>query len=229
MRLLLLAALLATAASARAQDHDPLAPRTEPRFTFTGVFAYFGSLCDCDTRDIVFLTRRAIPAHAEPDPSSPVVRTVAANRLIEGNDWDAEVTVVTRAATGALRRPLRIAGASRMADPRRSDWDEAAEVPAFTLPAGTRVAVYDAYSDYGYINAAGVTYSGSVPMGDEVRWDQGGEGSGDATLWWRLLPRNGEPAAWIEVDWRDERRFRMLCETHGGCESGFTPSFRPNR
>ena len=232
MRRLLLAALVATSAavtSASAQGRDPLAPRTEPAFTSSGIFAYFGSMCDCDTRDIVLLTRRPVAAHAEPDPSSPVVRTIAANRLIEGNDWDAEVTVVTTAATGTLRRAFRVSNVRRMQDPRRSDWDDVPESEAFTLPAGTRVAVFGSYSDFGFMNAAGVTYSGTIPVGDEVAWGPGGEDATRDTLWWRLLPRNGEPAAWIPVDWNDESRFQMLCETHSGCTAGFTPTFRPNR
>ena len=226
MRALLLAAL-AFATPAAAQDEDPLWPRDEPRFSFTGLFAYYGSMCDCDTRDLVLRTLAPISGHAEPDPSSPVVRTVAANRLIEGNDWDVEVTVVESAPTTVLRRPLQVREAQRMTDPRRGGWGDGPETTAFTLPAGTRLTSYDSYGDSGYFHADGVTYYGTIPSDEEEVFVSEVKSS----RWWRLVPRNGGPAAWVKVsNMADESRsFEQLCETHDGCVSGFTPSYQPNR
>lgn len=222
-------ALVAVASAASAQDAADLGPRSEPSFANRGVFVYYGSMCDCDERDLVLRTRVPLAAHAEPDAASPVVRTVAAGRRIEGNDWDAAVTVVTRAAEGTLQRPFLVEGARRMADPRRDSWDERPVEPAFTLPAGTRVAVYDHYAGEGFFHADGATYYGQVPQGDSVAWDGGRESLSTSEMWWRLVPRDGKPAGWVLIDWNDTARFEMLCETHSGCVDGFAPTFQPHR
>ena len=221
---LALVAVLGAARPAAAQES--LWPREEPRIEFTGVFAYWGSMCDCDMRDMVLRTLVPLQGHAQPDPSSPVVRTVAANRLIEGNDWDADLTVVTRAPTGTLRAPLRVSNARIMSDPTRDNWGDSGQALPFTIPAGTRLTVFDAYGDSGYARFGDMTYYGDVPLTENLLDVSGGTAS---TYWWRLTPKDDAPAAWVEVDWRDTRRVQMLCETHGGCAAGFTPSYRPNR
>ena len=219
-----LVAALGTAWPATAQEN--LWPREEPQIVFDGVFAYWGSMCDCDVRDMVLRTLVPVEGHAQPTRSSPVVRVVDANRLIEGNDWDADLTVVTRAPTGTLRAPLRVTDARLMSDPRRGNWDDVSPARPFTIPAGTRVAVYDSYSDSGSARFGETTYYGTVPMTDDLR---GASDDVTSSYWWRLTPKGDTLAAWVEIDWGNTRRLQMLCETHGGCVAGFTPSFRPNR
>ena len=205
----------------------PLGAQTaEPHFSFTGAFAYYGVLCDCDPDDFVFLTRVPLSGHADPDPSSPVVRTVAVNRLVEGNDWDILVTVVTDPVTGTLCVPVRLDGAVPTTDPRRDDWTDAPPVVSRAVPAGTRVEVYSNYAGEGYANYDGVTYYGPVPMTEQL---EAAQGTGADAQWYRLVARGDAPAAWVEIRWDDRAQVGMLCETHGGCVPGFTPTYRPNR
>ncbi len=200
-----------------------------PTFTFEGAFAYLGTLCDCDERDFVFQTLGPVAGHAQPDRSSPVVRTVAAGRRIEGNDWNAVVTVVTRPARGVLRTPVRLPRATRMPDPRRGVWDDRPTVDV-TVPAGARVEVFSNYGGDGFVGYDGVTYSGSVAMGEEVMWDAAGENAIEDETWYRLVPRRGAPAAWVALRWgAPDATVRVLCETHGGCVPGVTPTYRPRR
>ena len=203
----------------------------EPAFSFDGAFAYYGSLCDCDESDYVFRTIVPLDGHAEPDRRSPVVRTVATGRLIEGNDWDVALTVVTHPAMGVLREPERVRGARRMRDPRRADWGESVVAEPFTVPAGTRVEVYSDYAGDGFINYGGVTYEGGVLGGSSIEWDSEGESpAAEGQLWFRLVPRGGAPAAWVEIQPTGYgARVGLLCETHGGCVPGFTPTYRPDR
>lgn len=205
----------------------PLGAQTaEPQFSFTGAFAYYGVLCDCDPDDFVFLTRVPLSGHADPDPSSPVVRTVAANRLIEGNDWDLVVTVVTDPHTGTLRAPVRLDGAVPTTDPRRADWNDAPRIGALTVPAGTRVEVYSDDGGDGYANYGGRTYYGAFAWTDKLEITQG---TGAEAQWYRLVARGDAPAAWVEIRAQDRAQVEMLCETHSGCVPGFTPTYRPNR
>lgn len=224
-RFLALALLLAAPAAAQ----DDLGPRTEPRVAHAGLFAYFGSMCDCEPRDFVFRAVAPLRGHAAPDAASPVVRTVAPGRRIEGNDWDVLVTVVTSAETRTLARDLRVEGARRMPDPRLGNWTDLPELPAFTLPAGTRITTYDAYGEEGFFHVDGATYELALPVLDGDLWSGPPTGEAAVETWFRLRPRAGAPAAWVRIDWRDTSRVQMLCETHGGCVPGFRPTFRPDR
>lgn len=220
------ALLSATLLSASAHAQRRASP---PRIAFDGAFAYFGTVCDCDETDFVFRTRGPLTGHAEPSTSSPVVRMVDAGRLIEGNDWESIVTVVTRAATGTVYVPVRLDGARRMRDPRVGNWDTGVVVRRLTVPDGTGIAVYSNYGGEGYVNYGGTTYYGPVSMGAEVEWGPGGENATADETWFRLRARRGAPAAWVRIGWHDDPNVETLCGTHTGCVPGFTPTYRPNR
>lgn len=220
-------AALTVAGSARAQSVDPLGPREEPQFSFSGLFAYYGSMCDCDVREFAFRTLVPLRGHADPDPSSPVVRTVGVRRLIEGNDWDVQITVVTAASTGTLRQPYQVTDARRIPDSRRDAWGEVAEGPPFTLPAGTRVTMYDRYADQGFFHIDGATYYATLPTEESNFWEGTVDWQNETETWFRLVPRGGAPAAWVQIGWRNDLKVQILCATHDECAADFTPTYRP--
>ena len=224
-RTLLLSAVL----GASALGNEALAPRRAPQIQTGGAFAFFGTTCDCDERDFVFRALGPVEAHAQPTARSRVGRTVAAGRLVEGNDWDNVATVVTRPATGTLTRPFRLADARRMADARRGDWDRSSAAGEVMVPAGTAIEVYSNYGGDGYARFGNRTYFGGIPESEDVAWEPGSDGAITDETWFRLVARPGAPAAWIRVEWSGEPNVELLCETHGGCAAGFTPTYRPRR
>ena len=223
------ALLLLGALGTSAFGTEAHAQRRAPQIQTGGAFAYFGTTCDCDERDFVFRTLGPVEAHTQPTARSRVVRTVAAGRLIEGNDWDNVVTVITSPARGTLTHPFGLVDARRMNDARRGDWDRSSDAGTVTIPAGTAVEVYSNYGGDGYARFGNRTYFGGIPGDEDIAWERGSDGVPAEETWFRLVARPDAPAAWIRVAWSGEPNVELLCETHGGCVAGFTPTYQPRR
>lgn len=216
------AALLALALLAAAPD----AAQTAPPFAIEAVF------CDCDPRDTVLRTRRAVRAYATPDRTGRAVRTVAAGRLIEGNDWTDALTVVERPDRVVLTRPVRFETVRRFPGTTRPQWDAGRDEGPLALPAGTAVELLGGDQGDGYFRAGGVLYYADglymlvrLPEYGETDANARRDGPpGRTSVWFRLRPRAGQPAAWVEVPVSPTDApalgFEMVCETHSVCPPG---------
>jgi hypothetical protein len=213
-RLLIAACCLLTGAGVRAQGNAP------PRFS--GAFALPYLVCDCDPADFVFRTTRPVPGYAEPDASGPVVRTVAAGRLIEGNDWDRGLTVVVAPSVAVARRDVVYTGLEVFGDARYLDGDLYEAVPTLDtlrIAEGDTVEVMTWDEGYVYFRYGGVLYgSGESTSDDDFRWLTRGDGE----AWWlHLTPRPGRSAAWVRIvpdPAHADHNVEIVCGTHVECD-----------
>jgi hypothetical protein len=191
-------------------------PRAAAQPAFAGEFAIPGVLCDCDPADFVFRTTTPIDGHAEPDPASPVIRRVASRRLIEGNDWTEALTVVTRAARVVALADTVLADANVLGTARYDDLEQDAPTTTLSIARGDTLWYLAAYQGYAWFRHRGVLYgtAGGLPI-DTFRIEE----EPREVVWFRLTPRHGRPAAWVEIRYggRADANVEMLCETHGGC------------
>ena len=188
---------------------------------FAGAFAVPGVLCDCDPADFVFRTTQEIRGYAEPDPRGRVVRTVAAGRRIEANDWDDALTVVTTPARAVATRDVTIEQPQRFGEVRYVFWDPDGEPPTqpeLRIQRGDEVEVMTWDEGYVYFRHRGVLYGTGGEFGSPaLRWLRE---RNEEEVWFHLTPKPDRPAAWVRIEFpREGRRgnVEILCETHGGC------------
>ncbi len=194
-----------------------LGPQSGAQPRFAGEFALPGVLCDCEPADFVFRTSRPLDGHETPDAGSPVIRRVDAGRLIEGNDWNEALTVVTRAGRAVARRDVTLTELNHYGDARYVEWSEE-ELPTvdIAVPAGGTIEYLTADQGYVWFRHAGVLYGGFDPLASGAF---AVESRPAEAVWFHLVPRSGRPAAWVEIRFgeRAGANVEMICETHGGC------------
>jgi hypothetical protein len=186
---------------------------------FDGAWAVPYLSCDCDPADFVFRTLAPLPGYAEPRATSRRVRTVDKNRRIEGNDWDRVLTVTVRPGVYHALRAVPLTGLTRYGPVRfLDDSSEGEPVEQLVVRKGQAVETVSGGGE----GAVMVRIEGAVYLSD------GGELWGDAfqevdpvveAVWFRLTPKPGRPAAWVQGRWRPDDpagapNLEMLCNTH---------------
>lgn len=184
---------------------------------FDGVFAVDYISCDCDPADFVFATRSLIRGYDRPSVSGRQVRTVDSNRRIEGNDWDAALTVTVRPGAVRARRGQVIRGYPLGRGRRPVPQSSETPVPVQVL-AGAEIAVLMVENDGSQVvrigdeNYAGVEETADGSLFSQLR-------DPVEQVWLHLTAKPGRPAAWVPVDWRSERggNLEILCGTQSPC------------
>ncbi len=182
--LLLLCALVVLTPSGAAQPrHD-------------GVFAYPGSTGGCTVH---YATTRAVSAYAEPRAVGSPIRQVAAGRRIEGNDRSAELVVVRTPGRLVARRDVPVLEWGYHASDRQPRGN-------LVIPRGTAIEVLGTVGEASAIwRMNGTAYvSWGIPAAawmvvEEHRAEFRIESLPVVEQWVRLVPRGGQPAAWLNV------------------------------
>jgi hypothetical protein len=165
-----------------------------------GVFAYEGGEGEHDCGLVTYRTRTTVEAYAQPDPASPVVRTVQPDRLIEGNDRSLDLTLVMQPGRAVVRRAatascFKYGDVQYLAGERRPLDDRDVELRQGDVLEILKVSDYDPL----YRSAAGVfgDCSPYTADGAELQIDLQREPAKE--VWVRLVPREDRPAGWVNV------------------------------
>lgn len=180
---------------------------------FEGTFASYGIACDCDPADYVFLTRRALAGRAHPSSSGRIVRTVEANRRIEGNDFDDALEVVRRAGVAVVLRAHTLRNAVDLGPvrllSRAASLDRTTDL---TLRERERIELLGGNGEGGeFLRVRGRVYF--VEGAEEAALRRLTEP--EIATYLHLVARPGKPAAWVEVRWWGPRANLLeLANTH---------------
>jgi hypothetical protein len=194
------------------------APAAEDEPRFAGDFALPYVLCDCDTGILTYRATRPIPAYADPDASTPVVRTLEAGAAMAPGDRERELTVTVR--------PLRVTAARDVTVPepqvygpiRYLGWDLVDAAPTaerLRIPEGAAVEVLAVDMGYVYFRYEGVVY-GSGALHEGLDWP---DTPIETETWFRLAATDEAPAAWVRLDFAapPEGNAEIACETYPDC------------